>query len=688
MPTVRSTVKAAPGLPPTSPANCPWATVLAGVLLVVCAALAYANSLHGPFVLDDLPAIPENPTITHLWPLLDGGPLTPPPDGQTVTGRPLVNLTLALDYNNGGLEVESYHRTNLVIHILAGLTLFGLARRTLSCPRLRDTFGSVSLGLGLAVALVWTLHPLQIDAVTYIVQRAEAMMALFYLLTLYFFSCSVDSLRPRLWQGLAVGACLLGMASKEVMVSAPLMVLLYDRTFVAGSVIRALRLRKWFYLLLASTWILLGWLVFKTGTRGQSAGFNTEMDPFDYAMTQGPALVHYLRLAIWPHPLVFDYGDGLITNVWQVAPASMFVILLVVLTLVSVWRWPVAGFFGAAFFALLAPTSSIMPVVTQTIAEHRMYLPLAALVALAIPALYREYGRPALYASFLVAAAFGWMTHLRNADYQSEEKLWGESARVNPGNARAHRNYGMALANAASKLLQGGQTQAAEQATAAALAQFQLAEDLRPTADLQNNWGNVLLGEGRRDEAVVHYRRAVVESPKLTDAHYNLGNAYASLASVSPTLEQRRIYFEKARHEYEAAVKCGPTHAPAHNNLGNVYEDLGAMAGDLQLLRRAEAEFRTAFLLQPEFADAHSNLGNLLMSLQRYEEAAYHYGRAAEINPRSPSLLNCRGVALYDSNRPVDAVRCFEKALTLDPNNQDAKHFLEAVRQQIPQGEK
>ncbi|MGD1021058.1 MAG: hypothetical protein ABSA12_17265, partial [Verrucomicrobiia bacterium] len=201
------------------------------LLLVLTGLWAYHNSLTGPFIYDDWLSIQKNPTIRHLWPIWQ--PLSPPhAGGITVEGRPLINLSLAVNYAIGGTNVRGYHALNLAIHILAGLTLFGIVRRTLLQPRLRERFGAVADELALAVALIWTVHPLQTESVTYIIQRAESMMGLFYLLTLYGFIRGTASPLPRLWHGLCIGACALGMASKEVMVSAPLMVMLYDRTFV------------------------------------------------------------------------------------------------------------------------------------------------------------------------------------------------------------------------------------------------------------------------------------------------------------------------------------------------------------------------------------------------------------------------------------------------------------------------
>ena len=212
---------------PSGPAS-RGAVALAGALVVLAALAAYHNSFSGPFIWDDLFSIVDNPTIRHF-----GSALSPPND-IGVGGRPISNLPLALNFAIGGTDVWGYHAFNLLIHTLAGLTLFGLARRTLRRPVLQDRFGTLALPLALAVAVIWTAHPLQTESVTFITQRYESMMGLFYLLTLYCFVRSVESPASARWQALSVVAGLLGVMTKEIIATAPVIVLLYDRTFVAG----------------------------------------------------------------------------------------------------------------------------------------------------------------------------------------------------------------------------------------------------------------------------------------------------------------------------------------------------------------------------------------------------------------------------------------------------------------------
>ena len=351
---------------------------LAVGLIALATVAAFSNSFAGPFVFDDKPAIAANPTIRHLWPLWKA--VCPPNRGESVTGRPLLNLSLAVNYAISELDVWSYHATNLAVHLLGSLLLFGILRRTFLLPAMREQWGAVATPLAFVIALFWAIHPLQTESVTYIVQRAESLVGLFYLLTLYCFLRGVGSARTVVWHTGAILACLLGMASKEVMVSAPLIVLLYDRTFLAGSFREAWRRRGRFYAALAGTWLLLGWLVISAGGRGGTAGFGVGISWWAYLCTQFGAIVHYLRLCAWPHPLLLDYGHGTAHGVGEILPYAIVLGLLGAATVAALCRWPKVGFLGAWFFAILAPTSSVVPVATQTVAEHRMYLPLAAVL--------------------------------------------------------------------------------------------------------------------------------------------------------------------------------------------------------------------------------------------------------------------------------------------------------------------
>ena len=584
------------------------------MLIVVAALAAYANSFFAPFIFDDLLSIVENPTLRHLWPPWMAF-FPPPGQGLTVEGRPLLNFTLALNYAVSGPAPWSYHATNLAIHVLAALALFGLTRRTLlaSCP-------ASATPLAAATALLWALHPLQTESVTYIVQRTESLMGLLYLTTLYGFRRGADAARParrRSWFALAATACVLGMATKEVMVSAPLIVFLYDRTFVSGTFATAWRRHRAFHLGLAATWIILAVLVVGAGNRGGTIGGTAGITPWQYALCQSRALIHYLRLAVWPHPLIFDYGADFVPFA-TAAPYALADCTLLALTAFALRHRPALGFVGAWFFLLLAPTSSFVGGTRQMLAEHRIYLALAAPLILLVFALHRLIARRAWSAVALLAGAFLTATLLRNHDYRSTLALYTDTATHRPDNPHAHYNLAKLLA-------ESGQP-------AAALPHYAAALRLQPGyLAAHYNLANALCELQRPADAVAHYEAALALKPDYAKAHYNLGNALI-------TLDRKPA----AAAHYRAALQADPAYHEARDNLGSVLLDLGQ-------LPEAEALFLESLRREPGLAPAHCNLGTVRLLQGRLDEARVHYEQALRLDPQlipaRAGLARIRGAA-------------------------------------------
>lgn len=437
----------------TARSGAPWwaSTTVAKVILCIAVLCAYANSLPGAFVFDDLESIPENPSIRNIE-RLDS--VLSPPRQSTVAGRPILNLSLAINYAADGLRVQGYHLLNVLFHILTALTLFGILRRTLELPSLTGRYARSSVPLALSISLIWALHPLQTGSVTYIIQRAESLMGLFYLLTLYSVIRAAQSEQPLRWTLCAIGSCALGMGTKEAMATAPLVVLLYDRTFLSGSWREAFRRRGSLYAGLAATWILLALAMASTAARGGTVGFGMTAKWWQYAATQPGVILHYLRLVIWPSPLVLDYGWPIASGATAVVFPAIGILLLLGLTAWALRRYPKLGFLGAAFFLILAPTSSLVPI-RDAAFEHRMYLPLACVLVLIIIGAWavlsrRRAGETAasriLIAAVLVAVALGAVTHVRNRDYRTEISIWKDTVKKRPANWRAYDVLGIAYA--------------------------------------------------------------------------------------------------------------------------------------------------------------------------------------------------------------------------------------------------
>ncbi len=598
----------------------------------------YANGLSGPFLFDDLESIVDNPALRQARAA----------DETTLAGRPVVALTFAINHALGRYDVLGYHLVNVAIHALCALALFGIVRRTLVARPLRGGLACAEEGLAFAVALLWALHPLCSEAVDYIVQRTETLMALFYMLALYCAIRALDSGRRLLWCGMAIAACALGMASKEVMLSCPLVILLYDRAYGGRPLSRLWRERWPLYAGLAAGWAVLAALIGR-GPRGESVGFGLGVSAQSYAENQCLVVLDYLRHAVWPHPLIFDYGYPQELALRAVALPAALLLLLVGAALFVALRWPAAGFPALAFFVILAPTSSIVPIVTEVGAERRVYLPLAALVALAVvtahlsierlarswPARSRATARVVLL--LLVAVALGATTARRNTDYRSAEAIWRSAVRARPANARAHNGLGQVL-------YREGRSAEAREA-------YERALELEPDFyHAQFNLGLLLADLGETDAALECYARAARLQPSLAQPHYE---GAAVLA--------HRGRREEAIDELRLVLRLEPDHPEAHNDLGNALAEEGQPAEGLEHLRRALA-------LRPDFALAHYNLGTLLQAQGRLDEAILSYRRALEIDPATVEARNNLGLALAAQGRPEEARQELREALRIAPD--------------------
>jgi tetratricopeptide (TPR) repeat protein len=635
----------------------------AASLLVAAVVAAYSNSFHGPFVFDDVHSITQNPTIRRLA----SAGIWSPPHGVTVSGRPIVNVSLALNYAIGEETVRGYHAFNLGIHTLAALTLFGLLRRTFAQPRLQSQFdrGASATWVALSAALIWALHPLQTESVTYVVQRAESLMALFYLLTLYCFVRGLDANRDgrgdkaenrllasaathNLWFVLSFIACALGMATKEVMVSAPLIVLLYDRVFVGASLRDIWRDRRALHLALASTWLILAFLLWHAGDRAGTMGFSTGVKPWEYALTQCRAIMHYLRLAVWPNPLVFDYGEYRPSSVGDLAPYAILLAAFVTGVIFLGRRRPAVGFAAAAFFLVLVPTSSVVPILTEPIAEHRMYLPLAAVCALAAAGLNAATSRWSIALTTAATLGGGFLTFQRNETYRTERALWAATVHAAPQNPRAHGSL-------ARVLVASGELEAAETHFAKALA-------LRPDyVDARHGLGDLLLDQGRRTEAVAHYQAILRDHPNDFVAHHALGQLNFQLGDLRAA----------ARH-FENALRINPASAPAHNNLGCVLFELGDLPA-------AKTHEETALRLKPDYAEANYNLGNVQARQGHLREARTCYERALELAPDYPEAHINLAAVLQSLGERAAAIVHYREALRLRPDSAFAQKNLSTL---------
>ena len=596
------------------------AVLARAALLVAAGLITYANSLSGPFVLDDHESVVANEQIRQLWP---PSAVLFPARELPVAGRPVVNVSFALNYAFGGFQVQGYHAVNLVIHLSCALLLFGIVRRTLARSS-RVGLSTHAADLGCACALLWLLHPIQTDAVDYVTQRTELMMGLFYLLTLY---ASIRGREHTAWLGVAVGACLLGAGSKESMATAPLVVAVYDRIFLFDTWRDAWRTRWPFYIALAASWGVLGALMW-SGPRFRSAGFGTAVTPWRYLLNQTVMIVRYVQLSFWPHGFALTYGVPRALALGDVWPYAAVVVLLAALTVLALVRRPALGFLGLWFFVTLAPTSSFVPIATEVGAERRMYLPLAAIVVLVV-----------------VSAVHAW-ERLRGRAVASG----GPGIQVGRGHFTTGTTVGViALAAVAAALAFATVLRNREYVSALSLAR--LTEERWPTARAEHWLGIELLAAGQHEQGLAALAHALPDDPTV---HYTLGLTLFQDGRLNEALPHLQEFV--ARHPELLEVPA------AREMIGRALDAQGKPA-------EAAEEFRRVLAMTPSNHDVYGLLGDALLKQEKFAEAAGAYQRFLQYRPTNLGGLMKLGIALVASGRNDDAIVAFRRAADVAPKD-------------------
>jgi Flp pilus assembly protein TadD len=668
------------------------------VLIAIAVLVTFWTSLSGPFVFDDESSIVHNQQIRHVEP---ASVFFPDQDSPTA-GRPLVNVSFAMNYAIGGLDVRGYHAFNIALHLLCALLVFGIVRRTLESPAIPADVQSNAVDLAFATALLWALHPLNTEVVDYLTQRSESMMALFYLATLYAAIRAGRSHRLA-WQTTAVISCGLGMACKESMVTAPLMVAAYDWAFTFDSWRQMVRNRGRFYAGLGATWLILAALLW-SGPRVHSAGFSTNIGVWTYLLNQTLMITHYLRLAIWPRALVLNYGVPRLLTAGDVWPYLLVIALLLLITIVALFHRRRLGFLGLWVFVTLSPTSSVVPIATEVGAERRMYLPLIGLMTLAVVGCFVAWSRgrrlwagdgagpatavtplgaPFLLITLLLSAVLAAASITRTREYASGVSLARTVLERHPSSI-AHFLMGTELLAAGEAEEAGHQLRAA--IPGAPRARYAL--------------GFALIKQGALDEAIEQLQAFVREEPMLLEvisARGMLGSAFATERRWPQAIEQFRLIltmspssvevqgrladalfaeqtFEEAIPHYREYLKVRPDDAGALSKLGIALASTG-QSGE------AIPAFRRAVDLEPRNPDAHRNLATALFDRHAGDEAVVHARKAVTLTPDNPAALDLLGRILAVEGQLDDARIQFERALTLEPSYAQAREDLAKVRQ-------
>ena len=624
---------------------------LAAALLAAVALLIYADTLDTPFVFDDLLAITGNPGIRVLR-------FTPESvSGILKSARPLAQLSFALNYRFHAYDVGGYHVFNLIIHIITALLILLVADQTLRLCNFKNT-----LAVSFFIAALWLVHPLHTQSVTYIVQRMNAMAAMFYMLTFCCFirarTMALTETRPmarNILYALCLLSAVLGMAAKETAATLPVMLLLYEWFFFQSrKPVNPAGLLAWTGLVILALFILF---FFYMG----AAPFSAIGDMFKQhnftlpqrLLTEAGVVVYYISLLFFPFPsrlnLVYDFPlSRTLTDPVTTVAALAALSALFASAVYAARKHPLPAFCILWFLVTLSIESSIFGL--DLIFEHRTYLPSIFPVMGAVWFVVGHIRNKTAAVGLLTAVIviFSAWTFQRNGTWRSALTLWLDNIAKSPRLATPYNN-------AAAALFQDGRYDEA-------MVYYKTALQLDPdNIYAYNNLGLVFAKIGLTAKAVACYETAIKKEPHYASAYNNLGLLLAGLGRHREALTY-----------YKTAIRYDPYNAQTYNNLGVELAVQGAY-------NRAIINYRKALALDPAYAEANFNLGVVLSDNGDYEQALVHYKAAVKNRPDYLKAMNNLGLSYMALNYPDKAIEHYLAALKIDPDYENALNNLGAA---------
>jgi tetratricopeptide (TPR) repeat protein len=604
---------------------------------------------------------------------------------------PATNSTFWLEWRLWGMSPAGYHLTNLILHTVESLLIWIILRK-LSIP-----------GAFLA-AMIFAVHPVNVESVAWIAQRKETMAMLFFLLSILWYMkadmatanvgmapiipsplstahCPLSTAHCFQWYWLSLAAFVLAMLSKGSAAVLPALLLgivWYFRPLTRRDLVR---IAPFFAVAVMLAAVDMWFQTHGSGDQLRNAGLMERL------LGAGGVIWFYVYKALLPFNLVFIYTQ------WQIHVDKILwwlpLIMAVIVTALLWWYrngWARPLLFAWGFFcAGLVPVMGFADIgfmKVSLVADHYQHIPLIGVIALAAAGwsswCQRRQGPNHLAANamaVLAVCSLAILTWHQSAIYSDAITLYQATLVKNPDCWMVHNNLGNALLHA------GQINQAIEQQelalelnpddapthsnlgyallqthrTPEAIEHCEKALRLKPDfPEAENNLGNALIHAGRVEEGIKHYEQAIRLNPEYVKAHCNLGNALLQAGRLS----------EAADH-FQQALNLRPDLAEIHNNLGTILDKTG---------RRQEAieHYQRAIKLKPDYADAHFNLGKTLEEVGEHQKAAEQHKQVLALNPDDPEAHDELGIALVNLGRPEEAIYHYRQALRLKPEFLDA----------------
>jgi Flp pilus assembly protein TadD len=606
--------------------------VLAVGIILFLTTIVYANSIHNDFTnWDDLSLVVENPAIRSLSidNLID---IFTPKAGKTY--QPIRVLSYAIDYYFWRLNPLGYHLGNIALHGFSAVILYLLLASLLNQMRSESSFESNRI-IALLASLLFAVHPVNVEAVTWISSRKYGLLAFFYFSSLYFYIKNSEKGRyHRIYYALSIVSYVLSLLSSPFSVTLPAILFLYDycsiRDINLYNIIKSRLLSYLPYVVLSISQFIILWNSFTTTPGPEPAIKSHEMNSIFYTfLTMLRVLYDYIKNLIFPFWLNNMYVDHTSTSLLEY---KVILSLLVILLLLGILFFQVradnkVNLFCLGWFVLTwLPVSNIIPISTK-MADRYLYLPAVGLFLLFSLSVYntshRWFSRKAkqLVAVPLIAFLVFSLSYLsidRNRVWANSQTLWEDSLRKAPAYWVPHMNLGLTMAQ-----------------------------------------------QGRIEEAISYYRESLRLNPNSVHTHNNLGVVLLERGQIGDAIGH-----------YVAALRLKSDYAETYNNLGVALFRLGDFD-------KAIAHYREALRLDPDFGKAHNNLGNALAEQGRFAEAISHYSKALETKAHYPEAHNNLGAALAQQGKLNEAIIQFENALRLKPDYAQARANLRTAMQMV-----
>ena len=600
------------------------------VALAIFILSIYCNSFDCSWHFDDEQNITDNPNL-HLselsWKNIRGA-LFSDRNHPKILYRPMACLSFALNHYVNGLEVFGYHLVNIFIHFLAAIFLFLFIYHTLNLPLIRERYSHNAYFIALLSTLLWAINPIQIQAITYIVQRMTSLAGMFYIMSMYFYlkARTTETNYKKIFFFLFCSlSFLMALGSKENAIMLPLSIFLFD-SFLLQENFKDHMKKNMRILLIAALGILLLGFAYFYFKKGNMFSFldGYQNRPFTLGqrlLTEPRIMIFYISLLLYPVPTRLNIAHDITLSNSLFDPLSTIISIclilgVIILALYLVRKWPLIIFCILFFFLNHVIESTVLPL--ELAFEHRNYIPSMLFfvpVAIGFCYLFNYYDtqRPMRYILFsfivLFLVGLGHSTFMRNFTWKNEKSLWIDASQKAPDLYRPHHNLGRYY-------------------------------DIR----------------GYIEEAISEYRKAL-EKPvcnrknEVFVTHYNLGRIYTHLKD-----HKRALSF------YHRALVLNPDHAPSYNNISSIMDRQGRYELSYNYLVKA-------FKLDPQNAEINYNLGLHFLREGQADRAVLHLNKSVEKRALRDRVFLYLGMGYKQKGQLGRAVICFRNALKKDPGN-------------------